>query len=62
MTDNKAVRNEVTNPEALEIRIYAGENGTLHLYEDNGLSPDDSGFMDAITTMEFKWEKHPSLL
>lgn len=55
MTDNKAVRNEVTNPEALEIRIYAGENGTLHLYEDNGLSPDDSGFMDAITTMEFKW-------
>lgn len=57
MTDNKAVRNEVTNPEALEIRIYAGENGTLHLYEDNGLSPDDSSFMDAITTMEFKWRE-----
>lgn len=57
MTDEKAVRNEVNNPEALEIRIYAGENGTLHLYEDNGLSPDDSGFMDAITTMEFKWRE-----
>lgn len=55
MTDNKAVRNEVNNPEALEIRVYAGENGTLHLYEDNGLSPDDSSFMDAITTTEFKW-------
>lgn len=57
MTDEKAVRNEVNNPEALEIRIYAGENGTLHLYEDNGLSPDDSSFMDAITTMEFKWRE-----
>lgn len=55
MTDQKAVKNDVSNPEALEIRIYAGESGSFNLYEDNGMSPDARDFLDAITTMKFKW-------
>lgn len=46
-----SVSNEVSNPQSLDITVFAGDNGSFELYED------DNTECVAVTKLEFNWDK-----
>ena len=55
MTDQISAKEVEQNPESLEVRVYAGADGTFTLYEDDGVSCDYEKDDCAKTPMEFHW-------
>jgi alpha-glucosidase (family GH31 glycosyl hydrolase) len=47
--------NSTDNPADMEIRVFAGSDGSFSLYEDNSLNCMDGKVLEAETKMEFKW-------
>ena len=50
-----SIRNSTDNPESLEIRVFAGNDGMFTLYEDNSLNETLDNLREAFTKMEFRW-------
>ncbi|EXJ23469.1 Maltodextrin glucosidase [Alkalibacterium sp. AK22] len=48
-------RNHTDNPAAMEIKVYAGEDGSFSLYEDDGLG---QGSEQVTTKLSFKWNEY----
>lgn len=59
MTDLTEYTNSIENPKSLEIRVYAGANGSFHLYEDAGDTAVDQDENWADTYLELKWCTNP---
>ncbi len=57
LADGQAVQNGVQNPEALEIRVFAGADGQFDLYEDDGESFSYQEGDYCITQIRFKWNQ-----
>ena len=57
LADNRAVQNGVQNPDALEIRIFAGANGQFDLFEDDGESLSCLYGDFSVTQMKFQWNQ-----
>ena len=57
LSDLTEYSNSVANPESMEIQVFAGDNGSFTLYEDDGETMAyEKG--DCVTTeMTFNWEK-----
>lgn len=47
--------NSVDNPDALAVKIFAGESGAFHLYEDEGDTREDREENWADTHLQFEW-------
>lgn len=62
MTDLTEYTNEVNNPKALEVKIFAGDNGEFHLYEDAGDTAEDLDENWADTIMKLNWSEHPEFI
>lgn len=55
MVSEASVANGTDNPEEMEIRIFAGDNGSFSLYEDNSQDNSVHNLREAVTAMEFSW-------
>lgn len=62
MADLTEYTNQVNNPEALEVRIFAGDNGQFHLYEDFGDTVEDLDENWSDTIMSFNWSENPEFI
>ena len=51
--------NDVENPKDMKIKVYAGDDGSFSLYEDDGISFDFKDGKYAITNLSFKWSDKP---
>lgn len=54
------VKNDVSNPEKLKIRVFAGADNAFELYEDDGISYNCK--MSTITRMELKHSLKPEFI
>lgn len=55
MASEASVSNGTDNPEEMEIRIFAGDNGSFDLYEDNSQHNTLDNLREATTHMKFSW-------
>ncbi len=55
MAAESSVRNSTDNPSEMEIRVFAGADGSFSLYEDNYTGNTCDNILEAYTNMEFKW-------
>lgn len=60
MSDNENT-NDISNPETLKIKVFAGANGYFELYEDDGISNEYQNGKFALTKMTLDWCKKPVL-
>jgi len=56
-TDPEPFTNSVDNPQALEISVFAGADGTFSLWEDSGDTPEDLDENWAMTQLALDWNK-----
>ncbi|MCM8709843.1 glycoside hydrolase family 31 protein [Clostridium sp. SYSU_GA19001] len=57
LTGDSAVGNFVNNPEELEIHVFAGADGSFIMYEDDGISSEETNKGFAKTKMIIDWNK-----
>lgn len=51
---DQMAQNEINNPEKMELKVFAGDNGSFSLYEDDGLGV---GVEKATTKMNLRWKE-----
>ena len=51
--------NDISNPETMNIKVYAGANGSFELYEDDGISNRYTAGAYAVTKLELNWNERP---
>lgn len=54
--------NSVENPKGMTIHVFAGADGSFHLYEDEGNTKEDLDENWADTLLEFTWGLKPSFM
>lgn len=57
LAGEESVENRTDNPLALEIHIFAGEDGNFNLYEDNSSTERETALKEAVTEYEFIWNR-----
>ena len=57
LADDRTVQNGVRNPDALEIRVFAGTDGQFDLYEDDGESLAFRQGDSSLTHMNLQWNQ-----
>lgn len=57
MAADRLVENRTDNPAAMEIKIYAGKDGSFRLFEDNSGAAKENDLKTAVTEYEFHWEE-----
>ena len=51
---DKRAQNAIDNPEKMDVKVFAGDDGSFTLYEDDGLG---KGVEQATTKMVLRWEE-----